>query len=207
MADNTIEKLTTLFTRFPGIGPRQARRFVYFLLKNNQQNLNDLATTIQSLKQSVVSCESCYRYFTPNGGNQNICHICLDSSRDKQVLMVLEKDSDLSTIEKTGSYTGQYFVLGGVLPVLEKNPALRIKIEELKKYIVKHKPQEIILGLSATTEGDYTEEFLRGELKTLKEKLDFTLSVLGRGLSTGSELEYLDTDTFKNALNNRKLSI
>jgi len=204
MMDNTIEKLTTLFTRFPGIGPRQAKRFVYFLLKNNQQNLNELAETIQSLKKNVVQCQTCFRHFTPNG-NQHICKLCLDDSRDKNTLMILEKDSDLMAIEKADSYNGQFFIIGGLIPILDKlEPANRIRLAGLKKRISDNPPTEIIVALSANAEGDNTAEFLKKELKVLKEKLNFTLTVLGRGLSTGAELEYLDNDTFDNALKNRQ---
>lgn len=204
MPENTIEKLTTLFTRFPGIGPRQARRFVYFLLKNNQQNLDELSQTIQSLKKNVVQCEKCFRFFTPNGGNRKICKFCLDESRDQKTIMLLEKDSDLMAIEKTGLYTGQFFIIGGLIPILDKAPQTRIRLNNLKQRIEKDEPQEVIIALSASAEGDNTADFLKTELKNLKTQIGFQITILGRGLSTGAELEYLDNDTFNNALKNRQ---
>ncbi|MEX0918713.1 MAG: toprim domain-containing protein [Candidatus Paceibacterota bacterium] len=201
MTDNLIEKLTAMFIRFPGIGPRQARRFVYHLLRDNPENVRRLAETISQLRVHTGQCRQCYRYFT--GNNQTICNLCSDQSRDKHSLMIVEKDADLETIRKTDVYAGLFFVLGGLIPVLEKKPGQRIRLTELKAGLKKLKPQEVIIALAVSDSGDATAEYLRSELAELARDLNFKISLLGRGLSTGTELEYSDYRTLDDALKNR----
>ena len=117
--------------------------------------------------------------------------------------MVLEKDVDLDNIERGKIYDGLYFVLGGTIPILEKNPEKKIRIKKLLERIENNKIAEIILGLSATTDGENTEKYVHNQITDLAKTRKITVSRLGRGLSTGSELEYSDTETIKNALNNR----
>jgi recombination protein RecR len=126
--------------------------------------------------------------------------------------MIVARDSDLEAVEKSGVYNGLYFVLGGIVPILEKEPEKRVRLAELKKR-VQGLPlykntratlvQEIILSMSATPDGEHTAEvvkvFLEKNIKDSKVKI----TVLGKGLSTGTELEYSDTETLKNALKNR----
>lgn len=134
-----------------------------------------------------------------------LCDICADDSREKSKLLVVAKDVDLDNIERSESYEGYYFVLGGLVPVLDKNPEARIRQRELLSEVVKNlNITEIIIALSATVEGDHTVEHLRSVLKTASEPRGIKISVLGRGLSTGTELEYSDMDTIKNALKHRE---
>lgn len=193
---NTIFKLTELITKFPGIGPRQAKRIVYFLLRQNQSFLEELSKTLLKLKAEVNICTSCYRYFTPTN-KIKICSVC-SSSRDTNILMIVEKDVDFENIERAGIYNGLYFILGGTISLLDKTPEKKIRVNELKKNIEGSKYKEIIFALSATPSGEETGNYIINTLKP-KEKVVW----LGRGLSTGSELEYSDTETIKNAFNNR----
>lgn len=195
---NPIDKLTELFKEFPGIGPRQAKRFVYFLLLKNQSYADELARLIPEIKKSVTLCDTCYRYF-PKSENST-CNICSDKNRDSSLLMIVSRDTDFEAIQKSGQFDGYYFILGGIVPVMEDNHQKFIRLKELKERINKNKPEEIILALNATNEGDFTTDLLKKELKNLNIKI----SVLGRGLSTGTELEYSDKETILNALNNRK---
>jgi recombination protein RecR len=200
---NTIDKLTEYFKEFPGIGPRQAKRFVFFLLRKNDGYINDLIKTIPELKNSVKICDQCSRYFSKDESDSVSCNICSSRIREKDSLMIIARDVDLESVEKSGTYNGNYFVLGGLIPVLEKNPAQAIKFGKLKDILNKRKEdglEEIILALSANPDGDNTTEFLKKEL----ESFNLKISVLGRGLSTGTELEYSDKDTIGNALKNRQ---
>jgi recombination protein RecR len=201
---NAIDKLVEHFRRFPGIGPRQANRFVYHLLGQNHASRDDLARLITELKSEAQMCGVCGQFFTKKQPNISKCNICNDVNRDNTVLMVVEKDADLQSIEKGGIYNGYYFILGGIVPILEKNPENKIRIRELEKRIANTSTlSEIILALSATTEGDNTTTYLRETLTPVAKKSDLKISILGRGLSTGSELEYSDPDTISNALRNR----
>lgn len=202
--NNAIQNLTEIFKKFPGIGPKQAKRFVYFLLSQNSGSLDRLIKNINELKEKIAQCPECFRYFPREDRGDKICDLCSDKSRDKSQLMVIEKDVDLDNIKRSGNYKGRFFVLGGLLPILEKNPNDRIRINQLLEAI-KTKPElkEIIIAVSSTTEGDNTADFLKEVLAPLTTEHNIKISTLGRGMSTGAELEYIDSDTIKNALENR----
>ena len=107
----SVQKLIELFSKFPGIGPRQARRFVYHLLEESESSRNFLAHKITSLKSEMVRCIQCKRFFSVSEApHQNLCPICADNGRDTSILIVVARDVDLESIEKTKSYSGNYFV-------------------------------------------------------------------------------------------------
>ena len=197
-----ISKLTEYFREFPGIGPRQARRFVYFLLTRNASYLEDVARLILSIKKSIRVCSSCFRFY--QDGNTSICPTCSDSSRDASQLMIVTRDVDFEAIERSKFYSGFYFILGGTIPILDKEPEKRIRLSELSKKVSSGNFKEIILSLNANAEGEHTADFIRDYLKEKFPSSGFSITVLGRGLSTGTELEYSDSDTIKNALKNRE---
>jgi recombination protein RecR len=203
--NDTIDRLAEYFSRFPGIGPRQARRFVYYLLGRDPSELEGLVRTVRELKESVRSCARCLRFFPKDAAASTLCLICRDDGRDASALMVVSRDVDLETVERSRSFHGYYFVLGGSLPILEKNPESRIRVRELDKAIAAQSAQglsEIILALNVNAEGENTEEYLKERLAPLSTH-NIRISVLGRGLSTGTELEYADSATIKNAVKNR----
>ena len=196
---NSIEKLSELFGKFPGIGPRQARRFVYFLLSRSGSYTTELIQAIQDIKMEINQCGECMRFYPEQGRGVVLCSICADDTRDQTMLMVVPRDIDMESVEKSSSYNGYYFVLGGVVPILEKEPEKRIRINDLEKIIKKRKSlKEIILGMNANIEGENTAEYLRQHIGPT-----YVVSTLGRGLSTGAEIEYADPETLKNALLHR----
>ena len=119
---DSIRKLTEIFSDFPGIGPRQAKRFAFFLLGRNDAYLSDLASTIKELKKHIKICLDCFRFFIEDSQKNKICSVCMNNQRDQEKLMIVPKDVDFETIEKSGSYKGYYFILGGTVPILEKDP-------------------------------------------------------------------------------------
>ena len=197
---NSIDKLSEIFARFPGIGPRQAKRFVYFLLSRNSGYAGELIKAIQNIKKEIVRCGQCMRYYAKNGYKSKFCAICADDSRDHSMLMIVPRDIDFEAVERSGGYKGYYFVLGGVVPILEKEPEKRIRIRELEARVSKDKDiKEIILAMNANLDGENTAEFIKQKYRGLP----FVFSTLGRGLSTGAELEYADPETLKNAFLHR----
>lgn len=204
---DTIEKLTEIFRSFPGIGPRQAKRFVYFLLSRNEAYLDEFLVLAKQLKKEIKLCQECFRYFPKDSHNSNLCDICRNVNRNNNSLMIVSRDVDFENIEKSHSFDGRYFVLGGSVPILDKNPENKIRLKELKKEI-ENKSQkglkEIILGLNANPDGEYTGQFVIEALAPIIKQNNIKVSHLGRGLSTGTELEYSDADTIKSALENRK---
>ena len=203
---DTIEKLTEIFKEFPGIGERQAKRFVYFLMSRNPSYAENLSLLIKDLKKEISQCQECFKFFI-NKDSKKLCDICLDENADSSVLMVVEKDSDLESVNKSRVYHGKYFILGGLVPIVEKNTNARIRIKELIEKIkrdTKKGLKEIILAFSLSPQGDHTDFYIRSQLKNISEPLNIKISSLGRGLSTGTELEYSDNETLKNALKNRQ---
>lgn len=197
------DKLIEAFLKFPGIGPRQAKRFVYFLAGESKDFVDNLSGLIASVKNGMKQCQSCFRYFELGGLTATpetpVCGTCSNLNRDASLLMAVEKDVDLENIERTGIFDGRYFVLGGVLS-LSGNGKTEIRLKQLFEKVKKETPKEVILATSATIEGENTNVYIERILEPLKVKV----SRLGRGLSTGAELEYSDSDTISNALKNRK---
>lgn len=204
---DSIEKLTNYFFKFPGIGRRQARRFVYHLLSKNQNYLSEFADLITEIKKETAECSSCHRFFSSKILTGDLCDICKDTATDTATIMIVEKDFDLENVRKSGAYGGRYFVLGGALPFLDKNPyeSIRAKalFDEVEKGVKVKTLKEVILALSANPEGEHTALYVKKILEPLAEKHQLKISTLGRGLSTGTELEYSDSDTLKNAFKNR----
>lgn len=204
---DTFNKLVELFRQFPGIGPRQAKRFVYFLLSREPAFLGELIKLISVLKKETVRCPECFRFFTKQGSSL-LCHICLDVNRESSELMVVAKDTDLEAMEKSNMYRGKYFVLGGTISLMEKekrnDDILRLKEFQarIEKETKKGALKEVILALAANPDGEHTAD----ELKALLSSSLLRVTILGRGLSTGSELEYADKETLKSALKNRSTS-
>ncbi len=214
---DSFNKLMEYFGEFPGIGPRQARRFAYFILTKNPAYTEELARLIIEAKKNVHICSMCFRFYTVGSASRakeaqaaHICSICADPHRDRSELMIVARDVDLESIEKSKTYQGLYFVLGGTVPILEKNPEARIRSRDLLKRIENDAAAgaltEIILSLNANPEGEHTVDVIRSMIKSFVESNpgnNFKTTILGRGLSTGSELEYSDAETIKNALKNR----
>ena len=118
----------------------------------------------------------------------------------------MEKDTDADTIEKTGVYSGRFFVLGGSIPILDEEPAKRIRAKTLISAVqraAKEGLKEVILAMSVNPEGENTEQYVRKILEPQAKTASFKITILGRGLSTGTELEYSDADTLSHALKNR----
>jgi recombination protein RecR len=202
---NSIDKLIKIFSEFPGIGPKQAKRFVYYLIGKPESFIEELKKDVSELRANIVSCADCKRFFVKNGAGKTLCDIC-SAPRDESLLMIVSRDIDLDNIEKSHVFSGKYFVLGGLIPILDKFPEKRIRLKELLASIEKMAQRglkEIILGLDANSEGEYTSDFIKKELFPLAQKYGLKISELGRGLSTGTELEYSDPETIKNALKNR----
>lgn len=202
-----ISRLAEHFTQFPGIGTRQARRFAYFILRSRPEYVRELTEMTERVRSSVRECTFCHRYFVPQKTGSSTCQTCSDPGRESTTLLVVEKDPDLESIERSGAYEGQYFVLGGTLHILDKEPETVIREKELLtrvEALVKDGLKEIVLAMSATPESEHTAEHVRESLAPLAQKHSIKVSVLGRGLSTGTELEYSDPDTLRHALMGRK---
>ena len=209
MYPEPIQKLIDIFEKFPGIGPRQAARFAFFVLKAEHGFIGDLSSALQYASERIGICDMCFRMMERENGSVTSCSICRDPRREQHMIAVVEKESDMRNMEQSGAYHGLYHVLGGVISPLEGDSPKRIRIRELyertEQRLGDGKACEVILATNPTTDGDTTALYIDRILAPLKETHPaLTISRLGRGLSLGSELEYTDEVTLKNAVQNRK---
>jgi len=200
-----IEKLSEYFKEFPGIGERQAKRFVYFLLHKNPNYSKELGDSILGLKNLIHQCPSCFLFF--KGESNQLCDVCKNIKTDRTSLLIIEKDADYENIKRSKNYSGMYFILGGLAPIVTKDTPSFLRLKELLSIIESRAKndslREVIIALSLNPQGEHTDMYLREQLSSLQEKYNFKIVSLGRGLSTGTELEYSDGETIKNALKNR----
>ena len=192
---NTIK----LLQKLPGVGPRQAARFVLSLLEKDESELKELGQAISNLKKEIRFCKECFN-ISENGP----CHICSDPKRDQTKLLVLEKVTDLDSIGKTGLYKGLYHVLGGSINPLDGVTPETLKFRELERRITDlsdNQQIELIIATNPSTTGETTALYIRD---LFQNKSGVILTRLGRGLASGSNLEYADEITLKNALEFRK---
>lgn len=182
----------------PSIGPRQATRLAFYIMNLGKGEIETLGRVVSGLAH-LKRCPQCF-FIHKNA--EAICSICGDSQRRSEVIMILEKETDLLSVEKTKKYQGRYLVLGE----LNKNGILetesKLRLAALKKNIEKNlggRAEEIILAINPTTYGDVNSLVLAEELKNWGQKI----TRLGRGIPTGGEIEFADDETLKGALNNR----
>ncbi len=193
--DEHIYKLARLFEEFPGIGKKQAKRFVYFLIRKENNYVQQLLNEIAHLKQKTQQCPLCLRYFERKNENR-ICEDC--RSANGKILMIIEKDSDYETIKKSNLFEGKYFLLGN----MEENKDKENRYEKLWKriqYGIQHDQlKEILFALPIQPEYEHERIILTSLIKKKFPKL--RISMLGRGLSSGLEIEYSDEETLKFAI-------
>ena len=199
--NTSFKKTTKLLQKLPGVGPRQAARFVLALLEKDESELAELGQAILNLKKDIRLCKECFN-LSENGA----CHICSDPKREQNKLLILEKVTDLDSIEKTGLYKGLYHVLGGAINPLDGATPETLRFRELEKRIASlwksdFHNSELIIATNPTATGETTALYIRD---LFKNKSGLTIPRLGRGLASGSNLEYADEITLKNALEYRK---
>ena len=200
----TLRKLQQLFKRFPGIGERQAMRFAYFVATSDEGFVHELTEAIVSARKNVRRCLRCFALSEKMSGG--VCSLCGDMQSDKTLLLVVEKDADRERFIHSKTYNGTYFVLGGLAPAIENETSAHIRLAELIRLVEKESKinlTEIILALSATPDGERTEALVLAELQKNQNIQNLVFSILGKGLSTGTEIEYSDSPTLSSALKTR----
>ncbi len=192
---NEIQILVDQFARLPGLGPKSSNRIVLHLIKNRTQLLEPLVKMLENFTEIIDYCSIC--------GNVTLnskCDICSDDNRQKNVICVVESVIDLWALEKTETYHGQYHVLGGVLSIFEGVGPDELGIPQLIARVKQENISELILAMNATVAGQSTTHFIVEQL----EGLDIKITTLGRGIPSGGELDYLDSNTIASALNSRQ---
>ncbi len=199
MADKThpeslidlVEDLRTL----PGVGRKTATRYAYWLVSQDQTYLTDLGRKIHRIKQAIKICRVC-----GNKTEQEVCAICQNEERSNGQICVVEQAEDILQLEKAEVYQGRYHVLGGLVDPLKKVSLQELSIDTLESRIEREQVQELILAINPTIQGDATNE----SLQRYFQESQVSVTKLGRGISMGSTLEYLDSTTLKEALVSRR---
>ncbi len=199
MLPKEIDEFVNIFKKLPSIGQRQATRLAFKIINNGLGKIKELENAINGLKKIKI-CQQCFFIYA---GEKDMCYICADKHRDENKFMIVEKATDLMSIENTNSYNGKYLVIGeltksGVLEQWQK-----IRIETLKSAIktkCNGKADEIIIALNLTTYGHLNSLLLSKELQDYSKKI----TKLGRGIPTGGEIEFADIDTLSSSINNRQ---
>lgn len=194
-----LQNLINELEKLPGLGPRSASRIAFVLLKKPIPEIEQLVQSLLELKQNIKTCSICF-----NVAEADPCSICTDTLRDHQLICAVEQPLDLLAIERTEKFRGLYHVLGGSLnPTRGINPE-NLKMKELVARVRNNGIREIIVATNPTTEGEITALFLTKLLKNSSLDLEnLKITRIARGVSTGSELEFIDDLTIIKALEGR----
>jgi len=184
-----LEETVSEFSRLPGIGKRTALRLVLHLLKGSQEDSERLGEALVKLHKDIKYCTICH-----NITEQNICEVCSDQKRDKQVLCIVEDIRDVITIENTQQFSGQYHILGGIISPMDGVGPNDLNIPTLLERIRNGVITEVIIALPATLEGDTTAFFIFKKINQI-ERPEIKFSTIARGISVGGDLEFADEVT------------
>ncbi|MBI2024611.1 MAG: recombination protein RecR [Candidatus Harrisonbacteria bacterium] len=189
MLPDPIRKFVEIFAKLPGIGPRQATRIAFHMANQGKNSVSEAAKAVAGLGNLSV-CASCFTATLAN----SVCAVCSNPKRNPKIIAVVEKETDLTSIEKTGKFEGRYLVLGELKKDGILNEMQKLRLKTLKN------ADEIIIAINPTTYGDINAEIISQELKNSSKKL----TRLGRGIPTGGEIEFADEATLESALEHRK---
>jgi recombination protein RecR len=198
--DSSFKAITKLFQRLPGVGPRHAARIVMALLTRPEAELHELGNAILQLKERVRQCAQCF-----NISDGELCAICQDGRRQPQAIMIVEKVTDLDSMERASIWRGLYHVLGGALSPVDGIGPEHLKLSELASRVDRFLQQagavELVLATNPTSTGEMTAMYVRDMFTGVP---GVSTTRLARGLATGTHLEYADETTLKYALEARK---
>ena len=192
-----LNDLIEAFGLLPGVGPRTAERYAYYLLRHGNDAPAKLAAALQALDSGIGYCAKTFA-LVPAG--QKLSDLYTNPKRDKTVIAVVAEPFDLVAIEKTGQFHGTYHVLGGLVSPIDNVGPEQLHVKELIKRLDEDKVKEVILATNASVEGETTALYIKQEIGDRKVKL----TRLARGLSVGVDLEYADQITLGRALEGRQ---
>ena len=194
MSEKFLEKLIKKVSKLPGLGPRSSRRVILHLLRDKEKLLLPLIEDLNKVANNIRNCIEC-----DNLDENEICQICRDTSRNQNLLCVVETVADLWALERSNVYNGKYHILGGVLSAIDGVNPEQLNIASLEKRLENKSITEIIIAISATLDGQTTAHYLAEILS----KFNINITRLAHGLPVGGELDFLDDGTIAQALKAR----
>ncbi len=196
MYPDILNKTIDSFKKLEGIGEKTAERLALSIIEMNQEDVNNLSTSINDLKNNIVRCKTC-GYIT----DKEICPICSNKFRNDSIICVVEDYKSVANFEKTGNYDGKYHVLNGVISPIDGITPDELNIDSLVKRIDEIKgDKEVIIALKPSIEGETTTLYL----KKILDGHNVKITRLSYGIPAGVELDYLDSITLDRALKDRK---
>lgn len=189
-----LENAVSEFAKLPGIGKKTALRLVLHLIKQDPASVRAFTDTLSRLRTDIRFCRKCH-----NLADGELCNICLDRSRRRATICVVENIRDVIAIENTGQYNGRYHVLGGVISPLDGIGPDQLPIQGLVDRIRDEEVEELIFALSPTIQGDTTIFYIQKKL----EAFPLSITTIARGIAFGGELEYADEMTLARSLAGR----
>lgn len=190
----SIQNLIDHFSKLPTVGPKTAERYVFYLLKEHPEWLQQFAQAIAELKEKTTVCQTCLSI-----AEANPCAICSDQKRNCTTICLVADTRDLMAIESTGQYNGVYHIIGGVINTIEGIKPEQLNLKQLLSRLKQTAVKEIILAFNPDLEGETTSMYIAKLLKPHKIKI----TRLAKGLPMGADLEYADEITLSNALKYR----
>lgn len=191
-----LQKLINYFKKFPTIGEKSAERMALAMLNFKAEEIEDFAKVLVDSKNKLKPCKICGHI-----SETDICDICSNTSRNQNLICVIEDYKSVFSIEKVGRYNGVYHVLNGLISPIDGIGPEDINISSLVKRIEKLENPEIILALKSSIEGETTTMYI----KKIFENKNVKISRLSYGLPIGAEIDYLDIITLDKALEDRKI--
>lgn len=192
-SSDAVEKAIHELSKLPGVGRKSAQRHVFYLLKQSDDDIRQLADALLELKSKVIHCSVCF-----NITEADPCRICTSEKRDRSAICVVEEANDVLALEKTGEFRGLYHVLGGALSPLDGIGPDDLRVKELLSRL--HDVEEVIIATNPNTEGEATAIYLSKLIKPLGLKI----SRIARGIPVGADLEYADEITLARAIEGRR---
>ena len=189
-----LEQCVNELAKLPGIGRKTALRLSLHLLQQDPSNVESLSHALLEMKNNIRYCRIC-----GNLSDAEVCQICDNYKRDKEIVCVVSDIRDILAIEKTAQYNGVYHVLNGIISPIDGVGPSDLNIESLVERVARGEIREIIFALSSTIEGDTTSFYLYRKIQDYK----VSVSTIARGIAVGDELEYADELTLGRSLLNR----
>lgn len=190
-----LEDLITRLAKFPGVGRRSAERIAFYILKMGSTEAKELAKRILEVHKYIKPCKLCNNFST-----QEICSICANPKRDKEIICIVEEPKDILAIEKTSQYKGLYYVLLGAISPLEGIGPQDLSIRKLINRLELGEIKEAIISTDADNEGELTAQFLIEKISRYNVKI----YRIGIGVPLGTQIEYIDSATLGRAFLERK---
>lgn len=194
-----VQKVIDSFEALPGIGPKSAARLAYYMLNMPQERLERFASALENLKKDTKFCELCF-----NVGEEQFCAICQDLNRDKGLVCVVETALDLVAVERAEGFKGVYHVLGGAINPMAGIGPNEIRLPQLLARLKLGEIRELIIATNPNLEGEATAMYIKEKVREMGLVESVLVSRIGRGLSTGADIEFADGQTLMRAIEGRR---